>query len=60
MKKVKITAVRKTEYPDLMAKYENPILHTCEVLVGQSWVSENGQRPEGLCESAWGLSLIHI
>ena len=54
MKKVKITTVRKTEYPDLMAKYENPILHTCDVLVGQSWVSENVQRPEGLCESAWG------
>ena len=54
MNKVRITAIRKTEYPDLMAKYENPILHTCDVLVGQSWVSENGQRPEGLCESACG------
>ena len=54
MNKVKITAVRKTEYPDLMAKYENPILHACDVLVGQSWVSENGQRPGGLCESAGG------
>lgn len=36
MNKVKITAVRKTEYPDLMEKYENPILHTCDVLIGQS------------------------
>ena len=54
MKKVKITAIRKTEYPDLMAQYENPILHTCGVLAGQSWISENGQRPKGLCESAWG------
>ena len=51
--KVKLTAVRKTEYPDLMARYENPIPHTCDVLVGQSWISENGQRPEGLCASAW-------
>ena len=25
MNKVKITAVRKTEYPDLMEKYENPM-----------------------------------
>ena len=25
MKKVKITAIRKACYPDLMAKYENPI-----------------------------------
>ena len=54
MNKVRITAIRKTEYPDLMAKYENPILHTCDVLVGQRWISENGQRPEGLCELAWG------
>ena len=53
MNKVKITAVRKTEYPDLMAQYENPIQHTCDFLVGQTWISENGQRPEGMCESAW-------
>ena len=25
MNKVKITAIRQTVYPDLMAKYENPI-----------------------------------
>ena len=50
MYKVKITAVRKTEYPDLMPKSENPILHSCDVLVGQSWISESGQRPEGMCE----------
>ena len=53
MNKVKITAVRKTAYPDLMARYENPIQHACDVLVGRSWISENGQRPAGLCESAW-------
>ena len=53
MNKVRITAVRQTIYPDLMAQYENPILHTCDVLIGQSWVSEGGQRPEGMCESAW-------
>jgi hypothetical protein len=28
MHKVKITAIRQTVYPDLMAKYENPIEHT--------------------------------
>ena len=54
MHKVKITAVRKTEYPELMAQYENPIQHACDLVVGQSWISENGERPEGLCESAWG------
>ncbi len=52
--KVRITAIRQTVYHDLMAKYENPIEHTCDVLEGQQWISENGQRPAGLCPSAWG------
>ncbi len=53
MKNVKITAVRKACYPDLMAKYENPIEHTCDVEEGQTWLSVNGQKPEGMCDSAW-------
>ena len=53
MKKVKITAVRQTVYPDLMAQYENPIEHTCDVSIGQSWISVDGQCPEGMCVSAW-------
>ena len=53
MKKVKITAIRKTCYPDLMAQYENPIEHACDVEVGRAWISINGQKPEGLCDSAW-------
>ena len=51
--KVRITAVRQTVYPDLMEKYENPIEHTCDVRVGQQWVSVDGQCPEGMCPSAW-------
>ena len=38
---------------DLIAKYENPIQHTCDVREGQTWISEDGQRPEGMCPSAW-------
>ena len=53
MKKVKITAIRKASYPDLMAKYENPIEHTCDVEEGMAWISFDGQKPEGLCDSAW-------
>ena len=53
MKKVKITAIRKVQYDDLMAKYENPIEHTCDVCEGQSWVSEDGKCPDGLCPEAW-------
>lgn len=53
MKKVKITAIRKTCYPDLMEKYENPIAHACDVSEGKVWVSEMGRKPEGFCDSAW-------
>ena len=53
MKKVKITAIRKTCYPDLMARYENPIEHTCDVEEGMTWISENADRPADFCHSAW-------
>ena len=53
MKTVKITAVRKADYKDLQARYENPIEHTCDVREGMTWVSVDGQRPEGMCEEAW-------
>ena len=53
MKKVRITAVRKTEYEDLMDAYENPIEHACDVKVGDVFVSEDGKCPQGFCESAW-------
>ena len=53
MYKVRITAIRQTEYPDLMAKYENPIEHTCDVMVGQEWVSVDGKYPKGMCQAAW-------
>lgn len=50
---VRITAIRKADYRDLQALYENPIEHACDVLEGQSWVSHGGARPDGLCLSAW-------
>ena len=53
MKKCKITVMRKTEYPDLMEKYENPIEHACEIKIGQVFIANGWERPQGLCESAW-------
>ncbi len=53
MNKVRITVVRQTEYTDLMAKYENPIEHPCDVRVGQTWLSVDAKCPEGMCPSAW-------
>lgn len=54
MKAVKITAVRRICYPDLMAQYENPIEHACCVEEGMAWISKNGEKPENFCDSAWG------
>lgn len=53
MNRIKITVKRITEYRDLMAEYENPIEHTCDMQLGQTFIVENGQRPEGMCDSAW-------
>ncbi len=51
--KIKITAVRKSEYKDLMEIYENPIEHTCDVNVGDVFISVDGECPSGFCDSAW-------
>ena len=53
MKAVRITAMRQTVYRDLMERYENPIEHTCDITVGQTFVSTDGKCPEGMCPSAW-------
>ncbi|MBE5744673.1 MAG: TIGR04076 family protein [Clostridiales bacterium] len=52
MYKIKITAMMQTEYKELMEKFENPIEHTCDIRIGQTFFSF-GERPEGFCESAW-------
>ena len=53
MKKVRITAIRKACYRDLMEKYENPIRHACDVQEGQVWIANGWEKPEGFCDSAW-------
>lgn len=53
MKTVRITALRKTEYPDLMAQYENPLEHSCDVVEGQVFLSVDGQPPQDFCPEAW-------
>ena len=45
--------MRKASYPDLMAKYENPIQHACDVREGQIWISVDAAKPAGFCDSAW-------
>ncbi len=53
MKKVRITVMRKACYHDLMAQYENPIEHACDIREGQVFIANGWQRPDGFCESAW-------
>jgi len=53
VKKVRITVMRKACYQDLMAKYENPIDHACDIREGQVFIADGWKRPDGFCESAW-------
>ncbi len=53
MKKVRITVKRTARYPDLIAAYENPVAHACDMREGQVFTANGWQRPEGFCESAW-------
>ena len=53
MKRCRITVMRTARYDDLIARYENPIEHACDLREGQVFLCEGWRRPEGLCESAW-------
>ena len=53
MKKVKITVMKITRYDDLIAQYENPIEHACDMQVGQTFIANGFERPAGFCDSAW-------
>ncbi len=53
MKSVKITAIRKANYSDLSAIYENPIEHACDIAEGDVFISVDGKCPDGFCDSAW-------
>ena len=45
--------MRMAQYEDLMALYENPIEHACDMQLGQVFIANGWQRPDGMCESAW-------
>lgn len=53
MHKVKITVMRKANYEDLIEKFENPLENPCDMKLGQVFLSENAQKPDGFCDSAW-------
>lgn len=53
MKKVRITIMRMARYDDLIAEYENPIEHACDMELGKVFIANGWQRPDGFCVSAW-------
>lgn len=53
MKKVKITVMRIICYKDLIEKYENNIEHACDLKIGQEFIANGWQKPDGFCDSAW-------
>ncbi len=53
MKKIKITVMKTARYDDLIELYENPIEHACDMKVGQTFIANGWNRPDGFCLSAW-------
>ena len=49
VKKVRITAIRKACYKDLIQQYENPLDNACTIEDGQVFIAEGWQRPDGMC-----------
>ena len=50
---IKITVMKKTEYKDLMDKYELFQEDPCELKIGDIFYSDGINKPQGLCASAW-------
>ena len=53
MKKVRITVKKIARYEDLIAQYENPLEHACDMTLGQTFTANGWERPDGFCDSAW-------
>ena len=53
MKKVRITVMRTARYDDLIEKFENPIVHACDMKEGDVFVANGWEKPNGFCDSAW-------
>ena len=53
MKKCKINVMKMARYDELIETYENPIQHACDMQIGQSFIANGWQKPEGMCDSAW-------
>ncbi len=50
---VRIKSIVQAHYPELEARFENPLDEPCSLQVGFEWISEACQMPQGFCPSAW-------
>ena len=50
---IKITDIRKTEYKDLMDKYEIKQENLCTIKLNDTFYSDGINKPDNLCLSAW-------
>lgn len=53
MRKCRITVMKMAHYDDLINKYENPMEHACNMHIGDVFIANGWQKPEGMCDSAW-------
>ena len=53
MKKVRITVKKIAQYDDLMKQYEYPIENACSMQLGQTFICNGWEKPDGFCGSAW-------
>ena len=53
MLKLRITVKRIACYDDLISEYENPLDNPCDMRLGQVFIANGWERPEGFCLSAW-------
>lgn len=53
MKPCRIRVMRISEYKDLMAQYELPLKHACDMKEGMEFITDGEHCPKGFCESAW-------
>ena len=45
--------MKTARYDDLIERYENPIEHACNMRVGQVFIANGWEKPDGMCSSAW-------
>ena len=53
MTKCRITVMKIVRHEDLIARYENPMEHACDMQEGRVFVANGWNKPDGFCDGAW-------